>query len=48
MAALAQEDDKLQYPMINNVGNEVWKAKEAKSAPPKKPRRWGMRPNGGS
>jgi acetyl-CoA decarbonylase/synthase, CODH/ACS complex subunit delta len=30
MAALAQEDDKLQYPMINNVGNEVWKAKEAK------------------
>jgi acetyl-CoA decarbonylase/synthase, CODH/ACS complex subunit delta len=30
MAALAQEDEKLQYPMINNVGNEVWKAKEAK------------------
>jgi acetyl-CoA decarbonylase/synthase, CODH/ACS complex subunit delta len=30
MAALAQEDDKLQYPMINNIGNEVWKAKEAK------------------
>ena len=30
MAALAQEDDKLQYPMINNVGNEVWKSKEAK------------------
>jgi acetyl-CoA decarbonylase/synthase complex subunit delta len=30
MAALAQEDEKLQYPMINNIGNEVWKAKEAK------------------
>ena len=30
MAALAQEDDKLQYPLINNVGNEVWKSKEAK------------------
>lgn len=30
MAALAQEDEKLQYPMINNVGNEVWKSKEAK------------------
>lgn len=30
MAALSQEDEKLQYPMINNVGNEIWKAKEAK------------------
>ncbi len=30
MAALAQEDEKLQYPMINNIGNEIWKAKEAK------------------
>ena len=30
MAALAQEDDKLQYAMINNLGNEVWKCKEAK------------------
>ena len=29
MAALTQEDDKLQVPMINNVGNEVWKSKEA-------------------
>ena len=29
MAALAQEDEKLQYPIINNLGNEVWKAKEA-------------------
>ena len=29
MAALTQEDDKLQAPMISNVGNEVWKSKEA-------------------
>jgi len=29
MAALTQEDEKLQVPMINNVGNEVWKCKEA-------------------
>jgi acetyl-CoA decarbonylase/synthase, CODH/ACS complex subunit delta len=29
MAALTQEDDKLQIPMINNIGNEVWKTKEA-------------------
>jgi acetyl-CoA decarbonylase/synthase complex subunit delta len=29
MAALTQEDDKLQIPMINNVGNEIWKSKEA-------------------
>ncbi|MGB9499367.1 MAG: acetyl-CoA decarbonylase/synthase complex subunit delta [Dissulfuribacterales bacterium] len=30
MAAMAQGDDKLQYPLINNLGNEVWKCKEAK------------------
>ncbi len=30
MAALTQDDDKLMIPMINNVGNEVWKSKEAK------------------
>ena len=27
MAALTQEDDKLQIPMINNIGNEIWKCK---------------------
>ncbi|RJQ78975.1 MAG: acetyl-CoA decarbonylase/synthase complex subunit delta [Desulfobacteraceae bacterium] len=32
MAALAQGDDKLQLPVINNLGNEVWKSKEAKLA----------------
>jgi acetyl-CoA decarbonylase/synthase complex subunit delta len=30
MAAMAQGDDKLQFPIINNLGNEVWKCKEAK------------------
>jgi acetyl-CoA decarbonylase/synthase complex subunit delta len=30
MAAMAQGDDKLQLPVINNLGNEVWKCKEAK------------------
>ena len=30
MAAMSQGDDKLQYPLINNLGNEVWKCKEAK------------------
>ncbi len=28
-AALTQEDEKLQQPIIANVGNEVWKSKEA-------------------
>ncbi len=30
MAAMSQGDDKLQLPLINNLGNEVWKCKEAK------------------
>ena len=29
MAALTQEDDRLQAPMISNIGNEIWKCKEA-------------------
>jgi acetyl-CoA decarbonylase/synthase complex subunit delta len=32
MAALQQGDDKLQLPIINNLGNEVWKCKEAKQS----------------
>jgi acetyl-CoA decarbonylase/synthase complex subunit delta len=32
MAALAQGDDKLQMPIINNLGNEIWKCKEAKQS----------------
>jgi acetyl-CoA decarbonylase/synthase complex subunit delta len=31
MAALVQQDDKLQYPMLCNIGREVWKTKEAKA-----------------
>ncbi len=30
MAALTQEDEKLQFPMICNMAREVWKTKEAK------------------
>ncbi len=30
MAAMTQGDDKLQLPMINNIGNEVWKCKECR------------------
>ena len=30
MAALTQEDDKLQLPIINYLGQEVWKVKECK------------------
>jgi len=30
MAAMNQGDDKLQYPMMNNLGYEVWKSKETK------------------
>jgi acetyl-CoA decarbonylase/synthase complex subunit delta len=32
MAALAQEDEKLQYPLYCNLGIEVWKVKEAKAS----------------
>jgi len=30
MAALTQQDEKLQFPLICNIGKEVWKAKEVK------------------
>jgi acetyl-CoA decarbonylase/synthase complex subunit delta len=30
MAALTQQDTKLQFPIICNVGKEVWKTKEAR------------------
>ncbi len=30
MAGLVQEDERLQFPMVNFVGKEVWKVKEAK------------------
>ena len=37
MASMAQGDDKLQFPMINNLGNEVWKCKEAKQSVEEEP-----------
>ena len=30
MAALTQEDERLQFPIVCNLGKEVWKIKEAK------------------
>ena len=30
MAALAQQEDKLQFPIICNIAKEVWKSKEVK------------------
>ncbi len=38
MAALTQQDDKLQYPVICNIGKEVWKAKETKIPEAEDPR----------
>jgi acetyl-CoA decarbonylase/synthase complex subunit delta len=38
MAALTQQDDKLQFPIICNVAKEVWKAKEAKIAEAEDPK----------
>jgi len=32
MAALTQEDEKLQSPIINSLGGEIWKCKEAKQS----------------
>ena len=38
MAALAQGDEKLQYPLICNIGKEAWKTKEAKVTEAEDPR----------
>ena len=32
MAALTQQDERLQFPIICNMAKEVWKTKEAKTA----------------
>ena len=32
LAALTQEDERLQFPLYCNIGREVWKTKEAKSS----------------
>ena len=45
MAALTQGDDKLQLPLINNLGNEVWKCKEAKLDGRRSARPWAIRKN---
>ncbi len=37
-AALTQNDDKLQYPIFNNIAEEVWKTKEAKLRAEENPR----------
>lgn len=37
-AALTQNDEKLQYPIINNIAEEVWKTKEAKLGEDEDPR----------
>jgi hypothetical protein len=47
MAAMAQGDDKLQMPIINNLGNEIWKCKEAKQGVTKHPP-WVTRKNAAS
>lgn len=38
MAALTQQDDKLQFPIICNVAKEVWKTKEAKTPEAEEPK----------
>jgi acetyl-CoA decarbonylase/synthase complex subunit delta len=38
MAALTQQDEKLQFPIICNLGKEVWKTKEAKITEAESPR----------
>ena len=38
MAALTQQDEKLQFPLICNIGKEVWKTKEAKISPEEEPK----------
>lgn len=38
MAALTQEDERLQFPMVCNLGREVWKTKEAKQSEDEAPK----------
>jgi acetyl-CoA decarbonylase/synthase complex subunit delta len=46
MAALTQQDDKLQYPVICNIAKEVWKNKEAKTAEAEDPKMGDARKRG--
>ena len=38
MAGLTQQDEKLQFPIICNIGKEVWKTKELKITPEEDPK----------
>ena len=38
MAALTQQDDKLQFPIVCNIASEVWKTKEAKTTAEEDPK----------
>ncbi|MFH1597104.1 MAG: acetyl-CoA decarbonylase/synthase complex subunit delta, partial [Pseudomonadota bacterium] len=38
MAALTQQDERLQFPLVCNLAKEVWKTKEAKLSPGEEPR----------
>ncbi len=46
MAALTQQDDKLQLPILCNLGKEVWKTKEAKLPESEDPKRGDARKRG--
>ena len=37
MAALTQQDERLQFPMLCNMAREVWKTKEAKLSADEEP-----------
>ena len=45
MAALVQQDDNLQQPLVNNMAQEVWKCKEAKQSLDEVPPRMGFQPD---
>jgi acetyl-CoA decarbonylase/synthase complex subunit delta len=46
MAALTQQDDKLQYPVICNIAKETWKVKEAKTPEAEDPKMGDARKRG--
>jgi len=46
MAALTQQDDKLQFPIICNIAKEVWKTREAKNSEAEDPKMGDARKRG--
>ncbi len=46
MAALTQQDDKLQFAIVGNIAKEVWKAKEVKISPAEDPKMGDARKRG--